>query len=185
MANPTPSLPPESLWICAVTPITLPSRLSSGPPELPWLIAESVWIESSIANPLGEVIWRWSALTMPLVTVSLESEGAADRYHSVTDGECARVAQRDRLQERCRCAVDPDDREVGGGVRADDRRLVGRRRSRSVTVIDCGAGDDVLVGDDVARVVVDEAGGLRLLRPRAAERRRLVRVETVIETTPL
>ena len=43
-ANPTPSLPPESLSICELTPTTRPSRSSSGPPELPWLIAASVWI---------------------------------------------------------------------------------------------------------------------------------------------
>ena len=41
----------------------------SGPPELPWLIGASVWIESEIENPPGESIERSSALTMPLVTV--------------------------------------------------------------------------------------------------------------------
>ena len=43
IAKPTPSLPPDSLSICALTPMTFPSRSSSGPPELPWLIAASVW----------------------------------------------------------------------------------------------------------------------------------------------
>ena len=75
IAKPTPSLPPESLSICEVTPITSPLRFSSGPPELPWLIAASVWIESSIAKSFGEVICRWSALTMPLVTVSSRPNG--------------------------------------------------------------------------------------------------------------
>ena len=32
----------------ALTPTTLPSRSSSGPPELPWLIAASVWIDPVI-----------------------------------------------------------------------------------------------------------------------------------------
>ena len=50
IAKPTPSLPPESLSICALTPITCACASSSGPPELPWLIAASVWMESSIAN---------------------------------------------------------------------------------------------------------------------------------------
>src|SRR5204862_6108047 len=39
IAKPTPSLPPEPLSICALTPITCASAFSSGPPELPWLIA--------------------------------------------------------------------------------------------------------------------------------------------------
>ena len=42
IAKPIPSLPPELLSICAVTPMTSPWRLKSGPPELPWLIAASV-----------------------------------------------------------------------------------------------------------------------------------------------
>src|SRR6478736_292691 len=74
-AKPTPSLPPESLWICDVTPITLPARSSSGPPELPWLIAASVWIAPSIGVLSGEVISRLSALTMPVVTVPSRPNG--------------------------------------------------------------------------------------------------------------
>ena len=48
IAKPTPSLPPESLWIWALTPITFPEAEMSGPPELPWLMGASVWIESEI-----------------------------------------------------------------------------------------------------------------------------------------
>jgi Lhr-like helicase len=61
---------PESLSISALTPITWPLMFSSGPPEFPWLIAASVWIESLIVKLFGADIWRWSALTMSLVTVS-------------------------------------------------------------------------------------------------------------------
>ena len=68
-------LRPSSLRICALTPITWPSEFSSGPPELPWLIAASVWIESLIVNLFGACICRWSALTMPLVTVSSSPKG--------------------------------------------------------------------------------------------------------------
>ncbi len=74
-ANPTPSLPPPSLWICDVIPITSPRRLSSGPPELPWLIAASVWIAPSIGVSFGEEISRPTALTMPLVTVPSRPNG--------------------------------------------------------------------------------------------------------------
>ena len=42
IANPTPSEPPDSLSICALTPITRPCPSISGPPELPWLMAASV-----------------------------------------------------------------------------------------------------------------------------------------------
>ena len=34
--------------ICELTPITSPRPFSSGPPELPWLIAASVWMTWSI-----------------------------------------------------------------------------------------------------------------------------------------
>ena len=37
----------------------------SGPPELPWLIAASVWIEPGIENPFGAAIVRLIALTIP------------------------------------------------------------------------------------------------------------------------
>ena len=75
-AKPTPSLPPESLSICELTPITRPSESNSGPPELPWLIAASVWIAPSIGVLSGEVISRLSALTMPLVIVLARPNGA-------------------------------------------------------------------------------------------------------------
>ena len=47
-ANPMPMLPlvglfvPVRIWF--VIPTTWPNRLISGPPELPWLMAASVWI---------------------------------------------------------------------------------------------------------------------------------------------
>ena len=75
IAKPMPSLPPESLAICAFTPITSPSRSRSGPPELPWLIAASVWIESLIVKPFGAYICRCSALTIPLVAVCSSPSG--------------------------------------------------------------------------------------------------------------
>ena len=48
IAKPMPTLPafgsllPVRIWL--VMPITRPNRSISGPPELPWLIAASVWI---------------------------------------------------------------------------------------------------------------------------------------------
>ena len=46
MAKPSPMEPPLLEKIEALTPITWPSALASGPPELPGLMAASVWIMS-------------------------------------------------------------------------------------------------------------------------------------------
>ena len=43
-AKPMPIEPPEGEMIAVLTPITSPSRLNSGPPELPRLMAASVWM---------------------------------------------------------------------------------------------------------------------------------------------
>src|SRR5919202_3760640 len=75
IAKPTPWLPPESLSICELMPITWPSASSSGPPELPWLMAASVWIAPEIVKLFGASIVRSSALTMPVVTVSSRPNG--------------------------------------------------------------------------------------------------------------
>ena len=62
-------------------PTTSPCRFTSGPPELPGLIAASVWIASMtvlafsvpVASPVRT--GRFSALTMPLVTVPCRPSG--------------------------------------------------------------------------------------------------------------
>ena len=43
-AKPMPIEPPEGEMIAVLTPTTSPSRLNSGPPELPRLIGASVWM---------------------------------------------------------------------------------------------------------------------------------------------
>ena len=171
MANPTPSEPPDSLSICALTPITRPRPSSSGPPELPWLIAASVWIVSVIVKLFGAVISRWSALTIPLVIVPSSPNGLPMRENRVTDVDRARVGERQRSEQRRR-RIDPEHGEVGRRIRADELGVeldsvpeAHRDRGR--------AGDDVLVRDDVTVPVVDEAGSLRALRLRAAARRDL------------
>ena len=63
--KPMPIEPPEGEKIAVLMPITSPSMLNSGPPELPRLIAASVWMKSSYGP------WRMSrprAETMPAVT---------------------------------------------------------------------------------------------------------------------
>ena len=77
IAKPMPTLPlplpPVSIW--ELIPITLPAASISGPPELPGLIAASVWITLEIEKPSGAWIWRWRAETMPLVTVRSSPKG--------------------------------------------------------------------------------------------------------------
>jgi len=51
IAKPMPSDPPDFERIELLTPITRPSALTSGPPELPGLIAASVWIMSALSFP--------------------------------------------------------------------------------------------------------------------------------------
>ncbi|MCY1466436.1 hypothetical protein D9M71_847420 [compost metagenome] len=47
MAKDRPMKPPERVNICELIPITSPSRLNSGPPELPGLMATSVWMKGT------------------------------------------------------------------------------------------------------------------------------------------
>ncbi len=70
MANEIPWYPPERLYIIELMPTTSPRILINGPPELPGLIATSVWIKgtySPVSRPL--------ALTIPAVTVLSRSYG--------------------------------------------------------------------------------------------------------------
>ena len=65
IAKPMPLL----FWAMAVLmPMTLPPASSSGPPELPGLIAASVWMRFDSDSLLSVVIERPLADTMPLVT---------------------------------------------------------------------------------------------------------------------
>ncbi len=67
IAKPTPDAPPEAERIAVFTPIRSPFMSTSGPPELPGLIAASVWMnEEKLLTPVSE---RERAETMPLVTV--------------------------------------------------------------------------------------------------------------------
>jgi hypothetical protein len=47
IAKPMPIDPPDGEKIAELMPITSPLRLNIGPPELPRLIAASVWMKSS------------------------------------------------------------------------------------------------------------------------------------------
>ena len=74
-AKPTPADAPDGLAICVLTPIMRPALSRSGPPELPVLIAASVWITSSIGVPSSPSMRRSSAETIPVVSVALNPKG--------------------------------------------------------------------------------------------------------------
>ena len=69
IANPMPE-PPAT--IAVLMPITSPCMFTRGPPELPGLIAASVWRKSS-NGPWP--IWRALALMIPAVTVACRPNG--------------------------------------------------------------------------------------------------------------
>ena len=68
IAKPMPWLPVAP---AVLMPMTLPLGSSSGPPELPGLIAVSVWIRLSRMVPPSTGMVRPSAEMMPLVTESV------------------------------------------------------------------------------------------------------------------
>ena len=72
MAKDTPMKPPVRLKIMLLMPTTSPLRLNSGPPELPGLIATSVWMNGTKFSCGSE---RPLALTMPAVTVLSKPNG--------------------------------------------------------------------------------------------------------------
>ena len=139
-----------------------PCMLSSGPPELPWLIAASVWIASRIAvTPFGAWISRLMAETMPDVTVRSRPNGLPMATTPSPTLTSARGAERDRGQ-RGGGHLDLEQRDVGRGVGADHAGLdavVVRERD----VDRLRALDDVRVGDDVAVLVDHEAAALAVL----------------------
>ena len=59
-------------YFALVMPMTSPYRLNSAPPELPELIAQSVWI-NRMAVPLEMVTSRSRALTAPAVREKVSS----------------------------------------------------------------------------------------------------------------
>src|SRR3954452_199740 len=77
---PPPIAPADKVAIAELTPITAPAPSTSGPPELPGLIAASVWIASitssvDVPSTLPASTGRSRALTMPEVTVPASPSG--------------------------------------------------------------------------------------------------------------
>src|SRR5437588_286270 len=79
IAKPTPTLPFTGLVIDSVMPISRPWVSRSAPPELPGLIAASVWIRSPPVPPALELL-RCRPETMPSVSVPERPKGAPIAY---------------------------------------------------------------------------------------------------------
>src|SRR3954462_757122 len=87
-------------------PITRPSEATSGPPELPGLIAASVWIAPEIWKSVSEATERSTAETIPTDSdcacpkgePQAAPGGGADGRDRPADRDLLAVAQRQRPQ---------------------------------------------------------------------------------------
>ena len=84
---------PTWLMIAVFMPITWPRVFSSGPPELPGLIAASVWMIPLIIRPFLALSERSRLLTIPEVERPLESERVAQGHDLLADQHPRRVAE--------------------------------------------------------------------------------------------
>ena len=77
IAKPMPSAPVARLRIAVFTPIQRPVTSRMGPPELPGLIAASIWMKSlnSVSASFRGRMERRTADTTPVVTVSPRRNG--------------------------------------------------------------------------------------------------------------
>ena len=125
MAKPRPIEPPSPwLWprlrMAVLMPTTAPVASTSAPPELPGLIAASVWMASMTAtvSPVpSSRTGRCSALTMPVVTVPARPSGEPMAITLSPTASVRRGADAgdDRVGD-----VHLEHGEVGLGVPADD-----------------------------------------------------------------
>src|SRR6202021_3014469 len=105
MAKPRPIEPlcasgesPPSVAIAELTPTNCPAMLTNAPPELPGLIAASVWMASSTVfwlpdSPVVDT-GRFIALTIPVVTVPSRPSGEPP---AITGWPTRRLADDPRL----------------------------------------------------------------------------------------
>ena len=159
-AKPTPAFARRSLTMAVFMPMTSPRTFSSGPPELPGLIAASVCSISFVRPGTGR-IGRASAETTPTVTVWLRPNGApmamtqspgAIRLESprvATDS--SPIGPLDQLEQGA----------VGQAIAAEHARLVPFLVVEELHLDARRVLHHVVVGQDQPRAVDDEAGAGR------------------------
>ena len=130
IAKPTPVFCPVRLAMAVFMPIRRPWVSKSGPPELPGLIAASIWMIDLIVRLLREGSVRFKLETMPVVSVPLQPERIADGKHTLPDLQPRRIAEEDR-EEQFRRGVDLDHGHVARDVAADDAALHAASRRRA------------------------------------------------------
>ena len=141
-------------------PTTSPRTFSSGPPELPGLIAASVWMHVGEAS----VRDRQAARTRRADDADAHGVGQAERiadgHHPVARRHLRRIAELHFGQIVIRLLGQLDQRAVGQRVAADHLGLVADVALVTVEIhLDLGGAlDDVVVGEDVAVLADDEAG---------------------------
>ena len=166
----------------AVTmPMTWPSRLTSGPPELPGLTAASIWIRPCRIRAAVRQLER---------TVEAGDDAGAASSRTARTG-CRSRTPRCPAGRRPDCRASPGRASAGGSLGADDGDVVLRLASPRSRPADFGAVgereldrrravDDVEAGQDVAGEVDDDAaaeaaGGF--VRRRRARRTPVVSIE--------
>ena len=159
-----PSRRPVEVWIWALMPSTRPRPSSSGPPELPWLIAASVWIAPVVSKPVSDWIERSERGDDADRERLLLAERAADGGHRRADVQV-------RRSSRAAAGAASGRRGRSSAAR---RRRTGRspticagtwlpsakRTKTSVALLmsaPVAARDDVRVGGDLAVAGDDEA----------------------------
>ena len=122
--EPTPSLPPESLLDLRVDADHLAVDVEERPAGVA-VVDRRVGLDRVVDREVvRRFICRWSALTMPLVTVSSSPNGLPIATTVSPTARCPSLRAGAGAGRRRR--VDLDHREVGRGIGSDDGGLVGR-----------------------------------------------------------
>ena len=127
---PTLPLPEPPVSICELIPMTRPVASSSGPPELPGLIAASVCRTLSIAKPFGRLDLALQRRDDAGGERAFQAERVADRDRRVADLDGLGVAER-----------------AAGGGRARRCRRAARRGRSSGSLPTISRVDRLLVGE--------------------------------------
>jgi hypothetical protein len=154
-AKPIPALAPDGLAICVFTPMSRPALSRSGPPELPGLIAASVWTTPWILRPVTDSIVLPSALTIPVVSVSSRPNGFPIAKTLWPTFRSRLVPTRIGGSFASGAPILRTARSLSGSVADDGRLPVGLVRERHDERV--GVLDDVEVRDDVPLPVPHES----------------------------
>ena len=152
IAKPMPALASEGEKIAVLTPMRRPAESRSGPPELPGLIAASVWMTSASSRSsvsAGRLQRADDAGGEGLV----EAERIADGEGPLPDLEIVRIAEGRRAGREL--PPDAQHRQIVAGGAPDQLGAVDVA-ARHAHGNAAGALHHVVVGDDMAGIVPDE-----------------------------